>query len=794
MITQRGRTLKADWVAFHNKTRHGLASGNVVVVDGTDTLYGDFLQFNVDTLQGVVYTGTLTNTETGFRMEGEEVRKTGEETYVFHEGVFTTCQCPEEGRDPWSISAKKADLELGGYAVTRNTSFDILGVPVIWLPYFVFPLKNERQTGFLFPSYALNSRSGSQVGLPFFWAARDNVNVLLTPTWTSRRGLMGKGELEYVMGERDFGEVFGLWLPSDDEVNPDDPDTPYDDQRWGVVFEHSQELPWELRLQARGVFVSDNDIPFDINEFAGFRRDRFLESTAFLTRHFGEFGSLGAFAGARWADDVQSPDDQDRDDFLLQRLPEVGFSQLSQPLPGVLSRLVTSFDARYANFWHQEDPLDVLSGATRVDELFLDTGIDALPDGLERNEDGAIVTLDGRAIARDGTVTTAAEVLASDPTLDPVAVADRFVVDQNNDDAPGGPEGDGLFQEGEPLADHGQRLLLNPRIALPFHLGEALEVYPELGYHGTFYQTDLQSTAERSLLTGRIDVRSRFTRTLELPRAGATEHVLEPRLTYYGVAELSDDDGNPLLVPATALPQQRLRQLEVDSILRDPADRIPHGHGVVLGVANRFYRLVAEPEVPPEPPEEGEEPPLFVPTEILGDLTASLEYRFNGSEFGWFVLDGAIYPGLRTRLRGNFGYDLDRTEIGEGMLEFGWSHELGHDLRFRYRYVRDIPQFFEDFRASQDRFDEFEREFDRLNQVEIGGRWAITPSWAVTYDLRYSFEQSLVLTNRGGIEYISRCKCWAIRAIVAEDRSRGVEFALQYALIGLGDDTVRPFD
>ena len=51
-----------------------------------------------------------------------------------------------------------------------------------------------------------------------------------------------------------------------------------------------------------------------------------------------------------------------------------------------------------------------------------------------------------------------------------------------------------------------------------------------------------------------------------------------------------------------------------------------------------------------------------------------------------------------------------------------------------------------------------------------------------------------MLTNRGGIEYISRCKCWAIRAIVAEDRSRGVEFALQYALIGLGDDTVRPFD
>ena len=82
---------------------------------------------------------------------------------------------------------------------------------------------------------------------------------------------------------------------------------------------------------------------------------------------------------------------------------------------------------------------------------------------------------------------------------------------------------------------------------------------------------------------------------------------------------------------------------------------------------------------------------------------------------------------------------------------------------------------------------------DSINQIEFGARWAVTRSWALLYDVRYSFEDSIFLTHRGGVEYISRCSCWAIRVTVEDDRSRGVEFGVQYVVLGLGDDTVRPF-
>ena len=57
----------------------------------------------------------------------------------------------------------------------------------------------------------------------------------------------------------------------------------------------------------------------------------------------------------------------------------------------------------------------------------------------------------------------------------------------------------------------------------------------------------------------------------------------------------------------------------------------------------------------------------------------------------------------------------------------------------------------------------------------------------------YAFEQTLLLSNRVGVEYISRCRCWAARLTFETDRTRGFEFGLSYRILGLGDDTVRPF-
>jgi lipopolysaccharide assembly outer membrane protein LptD (OstA) len=141
------------------------------------------------------------------------------------------------------------------------------------------------------------------------------------------------------------------------------------------------------------------------------------------------------------------------------------------------------------------------------------------------------------------------------------------------------------------------------------------------------------------------------------------------------------------------------------------------------------------------------------------------------------------------------GWDFKESEFSEGLIEAKYSTETGHDLAFSYRYLRDIPRFFESFNesAEENRYEDFEEGLFKINQLTLRGRLALNRSWALTYGIRYSFESAILLTNRFGVEYLSKCRCWAIRLEGGTDRSGGAFFNVQYVLIGLGDDTVRPF-
>jgi lipopolysaccharide assembly outer membrane protein LptD (OstA) len=730
VIRQGGRTLRADWIAFSNTTQRGVASGNVTFNEGPDTLYTSFVQFDVVSLEGVLFDARLDSKSSQFEMSGTEIAKTGEQTYHFENGRFTTCRCEGGGRVPWEIEADRADLEIGGYGTARNTRFEVLGVPVAWLPWMIYPLKTERQTGLLFPELSLGSVQGFSVGLPFFWAARENVNVLLTPGWSVKRGFAGVGATEYVLGEESAGRVAGAYH-RDQDIHAHSPSEPFGRDRWAAWGEQDLFLPGAVRLKSSFAFTSDNQYPSDFGELGAYRNDRFLESTAFATRGFGADGRFVAIAGARHADDLQSPDDSDRDDFVLQRVPELSFSVLPQPAP-LVPRIVPALDVQYVHF---------RSDVSR-DAVFEDSGIDGLLDAQERGPDGA------------------------DPGSAP---------DLNQDNVPlsGGTQGDGIFQEGEPLVDRGSRLWLTPRLGAPLRLGDFAELYPEVGWSQLLYDSDAMGLEQRGLATARAELRTRLRRRF----GDAVTHLLEPRIGWALVESVSRSD-EPLFVPRPAVAQRRLRELELESVTLDPSDQIEEFNGVTVGVANRFWGRLGKENAP----------------RFFADVLLSSQYDFADGEFGLIVLDGRAFPFERTTARVNLGFDPEEANVGEILLEAAQAFGAGHRVGLRYRYLRDVPRFFEDFPYVRERFRHVKEEFDHVNQIDLYLRISITESWAVTYVGSYSFERSLVLRNRGGIEYFSRCRCWAVRLEIEQDRERGVEFGLFYTLVGLGDDRRRPFE
>lgn len=747
-ITQKERVLTADWVSFSNTSRLGLAMGNVVVHEGGDVLNADVLHFQVDDLRGVVLDGRLTAAGNEFVIESEQMRKVGDQVYELEDATFSTCNCPEGERLPWQISASDAELEIDGYATVRNTTFDVLGVPVFWLPWMKYPIKQNRETGLLFPVIGQSARTGLDVGLPIFWAAHDQVNVTLTPHWTSDNGIKPDIEFEYVFGERSHGNFFASYVFGDDSIDSNDPSTPFSDNRWAIDWQAIHDLPewlpgsgWTHKVDAR--VVSDNLYAFDFRELSRYRNDRFIEAKTFVEGRFGKLERYGISAEVLYADDVANPDDRDRDDVLLQRAPEIRVSGAPDDL-GFLNTHF-SFDVRYTNFLRRDDPRDEFRGATQreVAGMFFDTGIDGLPDGFERDRRGIVVPGDGSL--------------------------DDFLL---------GPEGDGRFQEGEILADEGHRVVVNPRFQLPFRLFDLVEVLPEVGYHGTFYDTDRLSSESRHLLTGLLDVRARLRKNIDLPGGGSGVHVLEPRLVYTGVLQDSQRQ-NPLLIPRARVLQERVRQLDPTSVVRDPSDRIESVNAATLALGQRFYTI----------PESGSE----AAPRLWGDLTISAHYDFANDAIRNVFIDGVSYPTTNWRSRLIVGWDLDESELSEALLEAGYSDARGNDFFFSYRSIEQIPRFFESFQFDDERFDEFEQDFGEVKQVSLVARWAFASRWALTGNLGYSLEQSLLLNAQLGLEYLSQCRCWAIQVQVEDDRSRGIEIGLRYRLIGLGDDTVRPF-
>ena len=110
-------------------------------------------------------------------------------------------------------------------------------------------------------------------------------------------------------------------------------------------------------------------------------------------------------------------------------------------------------------------------------------------------------------------------------------------------------------------------------------------------------------------------------------------------------------------------------------------------------------------------------------------------------------------------------------------------------MRLRYRYLKHIPQFFENFLGANERYEDFRSGFDRINQIDGTVAYRLTANWLARYQGGYSFERSFSLTHRVAIEYLSKCDCWALGVEARENRDTGAELHVVYRIVGLGRDT-----
>ena len=748
-ITQAGGSvLTTDWIVFSGATRTGVATGNVRVVDEQNTVRAEFVAVDLESTVSVAVRGSLDNPQPGFVVSGDVIERTGVDTFHIEQGRFTTCRCPPESeRRPWEIDVEDADLEVGGYAVGRDLWFKVFDVPVIYVPWLIFPVKTERQTGFLMPSFAQSSRNGTELSLPFFWAAAENVNLTLEPQWISRRGWKPTTTYEYVLGETGYGHGGVSLLPNDRKVKAD-PDAHFSDNRWAYWLRHEQPLAPGVRLGVDIAQISDNEYPVDFRDLGSeVENQRQLESAGWLTA-----ARAGLYGGAvvSMNNDLQNPNDLDRDGYFLQRLPDLRAGSLPRAVFGLPLR--PGLDTRFTNFV-QTSARGTIDGVVAgvpgqispVNNQFFDTG-----------EDGRFT---GGEPAADGQFT----------------LADNDRDDFDNPTAVTHTEGDGIFQEGELLAAAGQRYDLYPTLALPLRLG-VFELLSEAGLRETLYVPSLGDNQSRTLYTVRGDLRARFGRDFVVATV-PLQHIVEPRVAFAGVFAPNQSD-NPLFIPEPQRLEPRLIDGDIRLITRDPSDRVADARLLQLQVSNRIY---------------GPSRDKALPARLYGELRLGSGYDYEQSAFTRVFALAELNPSREFSFAVDAGWDPEEHHLRDAAASAGWTSEAGNQLLLSYRYNRDPGSIFESFLARGSVFNTTDAPAQKINQLSLSA-YVVASRYVELYVEGFT---SLVTSGtdggRVGIVLVSGCKCWDIvTELEKQARPDDTRFTVNVRLTGLGDVGGRP--
>ncbi|MDQ3617735.1 MAG: LPS assembly protein LptD [Pseudomonadota bacterium] len=126
--------------------------------------------------------------------------------------TYSTCDPSQRG---WQLRAQRIDINTDeGMGIARNATVRIGRVPVLYVPWLMFPIDDRRRTGLLYPSVALSGRNGFDYKQPIYINLAPNYDATLTPRLMTKRGLQLGGEFRWLYPEG-VGTVAGDFLPAD---------------------------------------------------------------------------------------------------------------------------------------------------------------------------------------------------------------------------------------------------------------------------------------------------------------------------------------------------------------------------------------------------------------------------------------------------------------------------------------------------------------------------------------------------------------------------------------------------
>ncbi|HXV22212.1 MAG TPA: LPS assembly protein LptD [Desulfuromonadales bacterium] len=329
---QKGElSLNADQVEWNTETGDAIARGEVRVVEPSGEMSAAEMRFNLDSGRGHLREARIFLKEHNFHLAGDEIEKFDELRYRLTGGTFTTC----DGEKPsWKFAANRLDVTVGRYARARHVLFYIRDIPVLYIPYIIYPVKTERESGMLMPRFGISRKRGTQLSLAYYQVLGRNMDATVYLDYFSDLGV-GKGvEYRYILGEDNDGLAKFYHVSGLKDA----------DNRYAIDWQHMGTLPGRVRLTADVEYVSSRDYFEDFGEVAEeYTRDK-AQSVVAASRNWEKINLTGQL---KYTKDLQQSNDQ-----TLQRLPEIDLTAVRQRLAESPFYLGVNGTSTY--FWRKE--------------------------------------------------------------------------------------------------------------------------------------------------------------------------------------------------------------------------------------------------------------------------------------------------------------------------------------------------------------------------------------------------------------------------------------------------------
>ncbi len=341
-LRQADTVIRADRIEYNQTEDTARAVGNVYVNRGGNIYQGPELQLRLETFEGFFKQPSYQFIQNDSYGQASDIEFVDDKRSIVRNASLTTCK-RQPGPDwmpAWVLNATRINFDTeADVGSAEGAVLRFQDVPILPIPNMSFPLSDQRKSGVLPPTIALDNLSGLDVVLPYYWNIAPNRDLTLYPELLSRRGVAGGAEFRYL--EDDYrGSLRGDFMPNDQLRGR---------SRWGLVAQHSGGFdtglpgvgPVGVNLNINR--VSDDNYWRDFPRATGSLTQRLLAADASASFAIGDFTNSVRTLKWQTLQDVTAPivPPYDRLPQVNTRYTRSGLAGLDFSFEGDFTRFVT---------------------------------------------------------------------------------------------------------------------------------------------------------------------------------------------------------------------------------------------------------------------------------------------------------------------------------------------------------------------------------------------------------------------------------------------------------------------